>query len=740
MRKKTRLRKVWVTMLTLSTVVFFLASYGEGDYQEEPIRDWEQDPPIAQRVTVQQLEKPLETGENMLVEITFEKGEINQKEFVMYPSEEFKVLLHDDGINGDVRAGDFIFSAYVQEDLESFAKRLDESEESLKAFENQLMVFDGREGTIVRRESALFDRESFSKFEKVELSKDLFRLPARTPKDFIEKLGGPPPPPPPPPPGPAPLILKQNSLLITSLNVVEDPARTFDPCNGTFGSGNPNGAWTFGTMMKGMAYQSFTGVSARTFVRYWLNHWMVNKTINFENVPNRSARMLSMIITPWINKARHTNLPAVTSANWQTLWDGIHQDSLLKYAPFKLTAIVNRIDLRGNMGYGGSSSNSGETRFIFSVLKNTSTANCKDSLGSGGLDGFNVILEYRNPHSTCSALKAYGQQWVNLSTLTLGSPTYNAALEAITHQVTDSNTKASRPNRNSIGQIRTNEIALSNSNDVIGNLAPAPAWQFREFHLQAANNLLEQVPLHNEPQSKYNRLASATVADMTILANWVNANATAIINGTPAGNVPLTTGGQPFQAGKVNYRSISSTNAPSFWDGAAAPGAGFIINDKARQKFSENTCGGCHSRETRTVFTHVNYVSKGTAMQYMNTLNFVFNSANGTHKTHISPFLTGLDVILAPGATPPFVGGDYMLGDDSVSVAEDATDGSFTGLFYVSDPAGRTYDGVTVRKVGFNDLQRRAQDLSNFVMSSCSPVISFNMAQVAFFQPLNMAH
>ncbi|HEY0067724.1 MAG TPA: hypothetical protein VGB46_10180, partial [Flavisolibacter sp.] len=236
------------------------------------------------------------------------------------------------------------------------------------------------------------------------------------------------------------------------------------------------------------------------------------------------------------------------------------------------------------------------------------------------------------------------------------------------------------------------------------------------------------------------RLAAATAADLNVLATWVNANAANIIAGNTAGNVPLTASGQPFQAGKVNYRSISPTNAPAFWDGAAAPGPGFIVNDQARQKFSENTCSGCHSRETRTVFTHVNYVSKGTPMQYWTTLNFVFNPTNGTHKTHISPFLTGIDVILAPGATPPFNGGSYIFGDDSTSALEDGTDNTLTGLFYVSDPAGRTYDGTLVRKVGFNDLQRRAQDLSNFVMSSCSPVKSFNLAQVAFFKPLNMAH
>ena len=50
------------------------------------------------------------------------------------------------------------------------------------------------------------------------------------------------------------------------------------------------------------------------------------------------------------------------------VWGSITQETLLKNAPFKLSAIVNRIDVRGNAAYGSGLNNSGETRFIFSLI------------------------------------------------------------------------------------------------------------------------------------------------------------------------------------------------------------------------------------------------------------------------------------------------------------------------------------------------------------------------------------
>jgi len=75
-------------------------------------------------------------------------------------------------------------------------------------------------------------------------------------------------------------------------------------------------------------------------------------------------------------------------------------------------------------------------------------------------------------HKTgCVGLKAWGRQWMNLGTFAIGSPPYNAALQAITEQFVAANTNpAQLPNRSSLNQLRTNEILN-------------PPWQLREFHL-----------------------------------------------------------------------------------------------------------------------------------------------------------------------------------------------------------------------------------------------------------------
>jgi len=752
--------KKWVLPVSLVVLIFFLTSFGD-DGNPPSEKDWEQDPPIAEKIFVRKLDKPGPNGENMVIEVKYPRGIIRDGYVALFPNENQKITLYDDGDrekHGDEKGGDDVFTMLVKEDLTGFENQMMQFDETLRKNDNLLDVFTGRVGEIVERKDPLFDREKFNSFGRIELSRDIFRLRPNTediraqfiPEEvrvgdynsgnptFPTQMGayrtngplartmlgwGPPPPPPPPP-----AIIKANSLLITALSVVHDPARTFNPCNGAFGSGNPNGAWTFGTLMKGMAFQSSTGISAREFTKHWLRRWMVDTTINGEFVKNRSSKMLSMVITRWIRKARHNNALPVTAANWQTEWDNTHQDSLMRYAPFSLKAIVNRLDLRGNFGYSGGSSNSGETRFIFSVVQNTTTGNCRDSLGAGGFDGFNVIFEYGNPQTKCSAVQALGWQWANLSTMALGSPAYNAALESITHLVTDSNRAPGKPNKSALNQLRTNEIALTNAATTAGD--KSPRWQFREFKIQA-NKHLEEVPTHNEPANRFNGADGATPADAAILAGWVNGNAANIIAQNTAGNVPLNVGATPFQAGKVNYASTSPLLAPGFWNGSAS-GAGFITNDSARLFFSLNTCTGCHSADTRTDFTEVDY--KGDNTPYTGLSGTVGVLVAGTqHKVDISPFLTGRDANI--------VGGTPVAGDDSTGTPEDLTDFSLTGLFYVKDAANRTYPGTgVVRKWGFNDLQRRSQDLTNLITTSCSPILVVSLAQIAFFQPLNMSH
>src|SRR6185369_6645455 len=111
----------------------------------------------------------------------------------------------------------------------------------------------------------------------------------------------------------------------------------------------------------------------------------------------------------------------------------------------------------------------------------------------------------------CSGARAWAQQWMNLNTLQLGSPQYNAALEAITEQFAKAGADPSKPNGSALNQLRTDEIAIGSP------------WQLREFHIAASDSdagHLREVTVKQTPDLSLNN--SAAVAD------YVNQNAAAI--------------------------------------------------------------------------------------------------------------------------------------------------------------------------------------------------------------------
>lgn len=223
-------------------------------------------------------------------------------------------------------------------------------------------------------------------------------------------------------------------------------------------------------------------------------------------------------------------------------------------APVRLLAIVNRIDLRDL-----SKGDAGEGRFVFGVLD-----------PNGRQTQFTLIFEYKVPASTPQDIIDSANRWHALGTVAPAG--YNAALQAITDRFTGHNAAPGRVNGSALAQFRTNEIALSG------------IWQLREFHLSAATGMLEPATLALTPNLDFN--------NTSVLADYINANETSIVAEQHV--VPEVFAGQPFQTGSV-------LNELNGWD---APG---VNNPEARQKFSVNTCNGCHSsRETNTTFLQVN--------------------------------------------------------------------------------------------------------------------------------------
>lgn len=471
-----------------------------------------------------------------------------------------KVVLRDDGQGGDEKKDDGLFTARVKTDVAEFRKELEARNKA----------------------------QDRVKFGTRFIDRSPVRIPIR-PIDIKKIFDGTDPEPVDPVPLGAPAELKDHSLMITNIDVIEDPTRTItNPCTG---AGNPNGVWTFGFLMRQMASPNPGSIASdadvSTFVLNWLNIWMTDQTINTGLVPARTA-MQTTVIDPWLAKSLAGGAPAGQLD--------------MKFAPFRLLAIVNRIDLRGNTGY--SVSNGGEGRFVFGVLDE----NCNAMR-------FTCIFEYGINKTSCSSLKAFAQQWYNLKDMTPGTADYNDSLQAITDQFTLCGTNTSKPNQNSLNQLRTNELAIGSP------------WQLREFNLESTGQLAE-VTTKREPQEQFN---TKTVADPNtdLLADFVNTNQAIILDDTY--DVPLSWSGTAFLSGKAD------TDGGEFWDGIAGPNpiptVGYISDDTTRHVFSLNTCSGCHAGETSTGFTHVNPAGLGS-----------------------SPTLSGF--LIGDGASGPFIVGD----------------------------------------------------------------------------------
>jgi len=401
----------------------------------------------------------------------------------------------------------------------------------------------------------------------------------------------------------------KKSLVITHIKVVENWERTFNPCNNT---GTPMGAWTFGRLMTDMANTPVSGVQPPAFVRQWLDKWMADQTTANGWTAAKRQQIQQLVIDPWVAAS-----------------GGVTQPLNLSIAPFRLLAIVNRVDLRKG-SYGGG--NAGEGRFVFGIM---------DMRKTGGIDPytkkptpactptqFTVILEYGINRTGCKAVKDWGLQWYNLKNYNLGSQLYNIKLQAITDQFTKANAAPDKPNGSALNQLRTNEIAIRNA-------APDNFWQLREFRLPVGNGHLFEA---NAKQTPHESLRNT---DLT--ANYINGNVFPILLDTYI--VPeFLPGMQPFLTNASDVPGLplatptaTPTPTPVFW----SDGPNVTINVRqTRHLFSLNTCSACHHGETFTSFTHIKPAAFGTPAAlsgFMTGINVV-DPADGTPTRNFNEF------------------------------------------------------------------------------------------------------
>lgn len=474
---------------------------------------------VPAEATIEPLARAVRGG-NAVLRVRFEDG-ARPPERLTYQSEYGTVLLADDGRGFDVRAGDGLYTALGSMDLLAARARIERLAKSRTAMPTRTWRHRSKADV-----QAVMDPRLW-----------------RAGKPFPWEPWG----------DPA-QISQSRSLLITDLGVVEDPTRTTASC------GQPSmGVWSFGYLMEQMANTPVTGVTGAAFARAWLDRWMTAQTVNDLSTDARTM-MQAKIIDPWVAASGGANVPLD-----------------LAQAPFRLLAIVNRLDLRDQAAYGGTSG--GELRFVFAHMR----PNCVN-------DGrpFEVIFEFGVPVSGCPNLKALAAQWKALGSLPLGSPQYNAALEAITEQVVVANAGGSKPNGSALNQLRTNENHLDDTGEGLD-------WQLREFRIDPATHLLTQDTTAQTPSPHF-QFQGPTFAD------YVNQNSFAIIADDYVLPLRFPTDADPFRGSGITYGAVH-------WDGA--PGHP-IVNRAARHKASLNTCNGCHGKETGTFFTHVGSTPFGT--------------------------------------------------------------------------------------------------------------------------------
>ncbi len=263
--------------------------------------------------------------------------------------------------------------------------------------------------------------------------------------------------------------------------------------------------------------------------------------------PNRSASFTvparpidDLIIDKWKTRDGQSG---VSDVAWNMNFDN---------APFRLLAIVNRLDLH-QRDSAGNVLNAGEGRFVFGLLDPS----------NGSPLQFTIILEYKLPASSEAELKSWADRWKTLEDF----PSFNQAYINALSDITDDFATCENLN-----QMRTNEISLG--------LLSGSAWELRELHINCGTGSFEEVTRKRNPDQSF-------VTNSAEIRDFINNNAEDIVIGNEA--LP-----DDMLAGNV------LTPTPSFfWNPAG------VTNNLARHRLSLNTCNGCHGGESDTDFTQV---------------------------------------------------------------------------------------------------------------------------------------
>lgn len=441
-----------------------------------------------------------------------------------------------------------------------------------------------------------------------------------------------------------PTIDMDKSLVIKHLSVVNDACRTkFSGSGAACASPNSQGKWSFGYLMSQIAGNK-NAADTSAFILNWLSTWQVTQNVNGFSDPPRPG-ITNLIVNTWRTKSGCALTgPCTLDFNQE---------------PFRLLAIVNRVDLSGPFDfYNPNAASPGELRFAFGFVNLNDLGNT--STNNGALRG-TVILEYKlTPHMDTFS---WAYQFHNLSNHTLGTEAYNNALEQLTTLVTRWDAGINPNGGSALGQVRTNEIAFDTTIPISNRV-----WELREQSLDCAgagpgNCSLKPDTVKLTIDDSFNKTGT--------LDSFMLSNAAQLAVENFSGIPPSWIAGAS--------RSKGAQGAQLVWDLSDVAQSNYIPNGGSfdplnRHHLGLANCNGCHYVET-------------------NTSNF-----------HIFP-----RAILQPAATSGFVGGSNALEPNPFDASQP------NNFVSVTDP-------VTGDLHSYNDSWRRKCEMQRLLNGDPTPL------------------
>jgi hypothetical protein len=323
----------------------------------------------------------------------------------------------------------------------------------------------------------------------------------------------------------------EKELMITDLFVVEHSVEAL----------KPSGAFHVQTLFSNMAPSGKTAKDV-----------MLSLFTSFrDDALDRQPRKIDeVVLDKWKRwkldgTRRSPSDPLPSDEDWDVNWEK---------APFRLLAIVNRIDLRLNPAIG----NAGEGRFVFGIT----------DAETGAPLGFTLILEYVQPTGGDETkLKDIAESWHDLGTSPAFDQDYVNKLKAVVSMFTAKDANPGFVNGSALSQVRSNEIETS------FGAAANTGWELREWRLSPATGLLTPVSVKETPHKSLDN--SETLA---FLLDQFGKSLTS--------NLP---------EGLLGKRAITGFNPGFEWRASGVP-----PKDSRLRRFSVHTCNGCHGGDAAT--------------------------------------------------------------------------------------------------------------------------------------------